>query len=230
MSDIKAHDSTCSPSVVHLSTHTQPHGKKMVNLSHDTLLYYEMIVTHTHTHTSIHNNNNNNNNNSLTHSLTGAIARNLSCPAVSQSCILHCAPFGSVNVLAKKNAPMVDCCLGAKYPSMKRNTRHVLPTLLSPSTTTLNSYCLLDILLVCHSVTRSHHSLRQSITINYSLALSITRRMESSGVAGLCDDEVQSLPLSHSLTRSRSHKLTPCRGSDMLLAPILSCQTLTDWM
>jgi hypothetical protein len=54
--------------------------------------------------------------------------------------------------------------------------------------------------------------------------------MESSGVAGLSDDEVQSLPLSHSLTRSRSHKLTPCRGSDMLLAPILSCQTLTDWM
>ena len=75
--------------------------------------------------------------------LTGAIARNRSCPAVSHSCILHMTPFGKLNFFVKKKAPIVDCCFGAKYPSINRNTKQVFPTLLSPNTTTLNSYCLL---------------------------------------------------------------------------------------
>mmetsp|Transcript_9058 Transcript_9058/g.11778 ORF Transcript_9058/g.11778 Transcript_9058/m.11778 type:complete len:81 (-) Transcript_9058:82-324(-) len=34
---------------------------------------------------------------------------------------------------------MVLCCFGEKYPSMKRRTRQLFPTPLSPNTTTLNS-------------------------------------------------------------------------------------------
>ena len=50
-------------------------------------------------------------------------------------------PFLVAMRFVRKNAPIVDCCRTLKCPSMKRKTRHVLPTPLSPSSTTLNSYC-----------------------------------------------------------------------------------------
>lgn len=47
-----------------------------------------------------------------------------------------CVDSSHVICLVRKKAPMVLCCLGAKYPSMNRSTRHVFPTPLSPRTTT----------------------------------------------------------------------------------------------
>lgn len=46
--------------------------------------------------------------------LTGAMARNLSWPAVSQSCILQLVPSGRTIFLVKKKAPIVLCCFGEK--------------------------------------------------------------------------------------------------------------------
>lgn len=75
-------------------------------------------------------------------SLTGAIALNRSCPAVSQICILIAVPSFKVTFFVRKKAPTVDCCFAMKYPSINLSTRHVLPTPLSPNTTTLYSICV----------------------------------------------------------------------------------------
>ncbi len=54
--------------------------------------------------------------NSICNSFTGAIARNLSCPAVSHNCILHVDESGNTIRFVKKKAPIVLCCFGEKYP------------------------------------------------------------------------------------------------------------------